>query len=207
MILTDYQNWLSQEPFLAITTAITILVLIFLFARNIIARGIISLTSRTRTKVDDILVKHIKPLRIAYLAPLLVIYLLAYLLPGYQIWIEKFALFLILWIAAVTISSLLSAFNEIYEQRPGFNGVSIQSYLDIAKLLIMAVAIILSVSLFSGESPVVLLTGLGALTAVLLLVFQNTILALVASVQINAMDLIRKETGSKCHPMMRTGMS
>ena len=142
--------------------------------------------------MDDILVKHIKPLRIAYLAPLLAIYLLAYLLPEYQIWIEKFALFLILWIAAVTISSLLNAFNEIYEQRPGFNGVSIQSYLDIAKLLIMAVAIILSISLFSGESPVVLLTGLGALTAVLLLVFQNTILALVASVQINAMDLIKE---------------
>ena len=58
--------------------------------------------------------------------------------------------------------------------------------------MLFLVAVILSVSLFSGESPVVLLTGLGALTAVLLLVFQNTILALVASVQINSMDLINE---------------
>jgi miniconductance mechanosensitive channel len=192
MIFSDYQNWLDQEPFFAITAAVSVLVILFLFTRNIIAKGIISITSRTRNKVDDILVRHIRPMRVAYLAPLIAIYLLAYMLPDYQSWIEKISLFLILWIAAVTISSSLNAFNEIYEMRPGFNGVSIQSYLDIAKLLIIAVAIILSVSLFSGDSPVVLLTVFGALTAVLLLVFQNTILALVASVQINAMDLIKE---------------
>ena len=63
---------------------------------------------------------------------------------------------------------------------------------DIVKILLLLVGIILSISLFSGESPVVLLTGLGTLTAVLLLIFQNTILSLVASVQINSMDLIKE---------------
>jgi miniconductance mechanosensitive channel len=56
----------------------------------------------------------------------------------------------------------------------------------------MAITLILSVSLLSGQSPVVLLTGLGAITAVLLLVFQDTILSLVASIQINSMDLIKE---------------
>jgi len=70
--------------------------------------------------------------------------------------------------------------------------VSIQSYLDITKILFILVAIILSISLFSGESPLVLLTGLGALTAVLLLIFQDTILALVASINIAANNLIKE---------------
>jgi miniconductance mechanosensitive channel len=92
----------------------------------------------------------------------------------------------------LVVISLLNAINEIYESRPGFNGVSIESYLDIVKIILMLVAIILSISIFTGESPVVLLTGLGALMAVLLLIFQSTILSLVASVQISAQDLIKE---------------
>jgi len=105
---------------------------------------------------------------------------------------EISALFLILWLAALTLSSLLNAVNEIYESRPTYKGVAIQGYLDIVRLLIILVAVILGVSLLSGESPLVLLTGLGALMAVILLIFQNTILSLVASVQINTMDLIKE---------------
>lgn len=192
MTVEQFQTWLKQNPFLTITLATTALLLLFLISRNIIARGLIHLSARTQTKVDDILVKHLKPLRIAWLAPFIAIYLSAILFPDYRTYIEKGALFFILWITAVTLASLLSAFNEIYERRSDFKGVSIQGYLDIAKILIMAVALILSVSLLSGQSPVVLLTGLGAITAVLLLVFQDTILSLVASIQINSMDLIKE---------------
>ncbi len=168
------------------------LVLILFIARNIIARGIVSISQRTKTKVDDVLVKHIKPLRAAWFAPFIALYLGASLIPEYQNDIEIGALFGLLWLGTITISSLLNAANEIYESRPNYKGVSIQGYLEIVRILLFLVAIILSVSLFSGESPVVLLTGLGALTAVLLLVFQNTILSLVASVQINSMDLINE---------------
>ena len=192
MTVEQFQIWLNQDPFLTITASTTALLILFLISRNIIARGIIHISTRTQTKVDDILVKHMKPLRIAWLAPFIAIYLFSFLIPNYQGYIEKGALFFILWISAVTLTSLLTAINEIYESRSDFKGVSIQSYLDIAKMLIMAVALILSVSLLSGQSPVILLTGLGAITAVLLLIFQNTILSLVASVQINSMDLIKE---------------
>ncbi len=192
MTATQLSDWLQEDPFLFISAIVTALALLFFFTRNIIARGLIHLAGRTQTQVDDILVRHLKPLRISWLAPVIAVYLLAYLFPDYQAYIETGALFLILWITTLTLMSLLGAVNEIYESRPGFNGVSIEGYLDIAKILITVVAIILSVSLFSGESPIVLLTGLGALTAVLLLVFQNTILSLVASVQINSMDLIKE---------------
>jgi len=92
----------------------------------------------------------------------------------------------------LTLISLLNAVNEIYESSKNFNGVSIQGYLDIAKILFVLSAVILSVAVITGESPWVLITGLGALTAVLLLIFQNTILSLVASIQIVANDLIKE---------------
>ena len=187
-----FLSYFERDPLLTVGAVLGILVLLLLFSRNIIARGLIYLAGRTKTRVDDILVKHLKPLRMAWLVPLLAVYLFAYLFPDFQHWIEKGALFAILWIATTTLSSLLNAINQIYESRPTYSGVAIQGYLDIARILILMVAIILSISLFSGESPLVLLTGLGALTAVLLLIFQNTILSLVASVQINTMDLIKE---------------
>lgn len=186
------QAWIEQNLAMAFGLLVLLCVLLYLFARNIVARGLISIAGRTTNKLDDSLVKHLQPYRIAWLAPLGAIFALAYLAPVYELALRRFALFLIMWLSVVTINGLMDAFNEIYERRPGFNGVSIQSYLDIAKIMIVVVAIILSISLFSGESPVVLLTGLGALTAVLLLIFQDTILSLVASVQIAANDLIKE---------------
>lgn len=185
-------DWVEQNMPLAVSAAIIVCILVFLFTRNIIARSLIALAGRTSTKVDDVLVKHLRPFRIAWLAPLALIFAFAYLVPEYSQPIKKGALFFIMWVSVMTFNALLDALNEIYESRPNFNGVSIQSYLDIAKIALVIVAVILSISLFSGESPLVLLTGLGALTAVLLLIFQNTILSLVASVQIAAHDLIKE---------------
>lgn len=185
-------DWVEQNMPLAVSAAIIVCILVFLFTRNIIARSLIILAGRTSTKVDDVLVKHLRPFRIAWLAPLALIFAFAYLVPEYSQPIKKGALFFIMWVSVMTFNALLDALNEIYESRPNFNGVSIQSYLDIAKIALVIVAVILSISLFSGESPLVLLTGLGALTAVLLLIFQNTILSLVASVQIAAHDLIKE---------------
>jgi miniconductance mechanosensitive channel len=104
--------------------------------------------------------------------------------------IQKAVLFVSLWLGVVTINGLLDAFNEIYESRKTFKGEAIESYLDLVKILVFAVGIIMSISLITGESPLVLLTGLGAFTAVLLLVFRDTILGLVASFQISANDLV-----------------
>jgi miniconductance mechanosensitive channel len=192
MDLSEIQAWAAQNRAAAFSVFVVLLVLFYFFTRNIIVRSLIKLASHTSTKVDDILVKHLQPLRLAWLAPLGALYALAYMAPEYEAGIRRIALFFILWISAVTLNGMLDALNEIYETRPGFNGVSIQSYLDIAKILFVVVAVILSISLFSGESPVTLLTGLGALTAVLLLIFQDTILSLVASIQIAAHNLIKE---------------
>lgn len=192
MITPEVQEWIVENPLMALVAAIGVSLLFFLIARGIIARGLYYLAGRTETRYDDIIVKNLHPFRAAWLAPLIAIYSLAYLVPEQQLLIEKGALFLILWVSLFTLNSLITAVNEIYENRPGFTGVSIQGYLDITKILVILVGIILSVSLVTEESPAALLTGLGALTAVLLLIFRDTILSLVASIQITTLDLVKE---------------
>ena len=188
-------EWISQlqANLPAAIGAVTALgVLLFVLARYVIARALTGLAARTKSKYDDILVRNLRPNRMAWFAPLLVIYTNAYLFPDAETLIAKAALFVILWLAVLTLTGLLSAVNDIYESRPSYNGVSIQGYLDIAKILFVLVGIILSITLITDESPIVLLTGLGALAAVIMLIFQNTILSLVASVQIAANDLLKE---------------
>lgn len=185
-------EWVSTNPELAISGLVVICFLAFIFSRQIVARGIIHLTARSTTKKDDILVSHLKPYRLAWFAPLIILNASSVLFPEIQVFLAETSLFLILWLGLLTVNSILDAVNDLYEKSNNYNGVSIQSYLDLAKIFFIFVAIILTVALFTGQSPLVLLTGLGALTAVLLLVFQNTILSLVASIQIVANDLLKE---------------
>jgi miniconductance mechanosensitive channel len=192
MDIAALQLWIEQNTAYALIVVLGLSLIAFLFARELLARGLTAISSRTATKVDDILVRHLRPFRVAWLAPLSIIYALAYLVPSYQPIVETTSLFLIVWISAITVIAFLGALNEIYESSAGFKGESIQGYLDILKILVGVGAVVLSISILTGKPPTALLAGLGALTAVLLLVFQETILSLVASVQIGTQDLIKE---------------
>ena len=186
------QTWIEAYPWPAFGALLVLSVVTFWITRFVIARGLIYLANRTETKYDDIIVENLKPYTVSYVAPLLLIYGFAYILPEYSILIKDISIFFIMWVVAITLIRLLNALNTIYESTPSFSGVSIQGYLDIVKLLFALVALILSISLFTGQSPIVLLSGLGAMTAVLLLIFQKTILSLVSSVQIATNDLVKE---------------
>ncbi len=192
MTTSEWITQLQATPALAAGGLAVLSILLFVLFRYGIARLLMTLAARTKSKVDDILVRRLRPFRMAWLAPLTVIYVLAFLFPNVEILLSKVALFFILWLSVLTLNGFLDATNEIYEGRPNYNGVSIQGYLDIAKLLFIVVGIILSITLLTDESPIVLLTGLGALAAVIMLIFQNTILSLVASIQIAANDLLKE---------------
>ena len=189
---SQIQNFIEQNPYWALAIVIAASFLIYLLGRLIVGKLLVYLSSRTASRVDDMIVAHLHPYRVAWITPLVLIYIFSDLVPAYQVIIETAALILILWVGALTINALLNGINEIYESNPSYNGVPIQGYLDLVKLLILSVALILTVSLITGESPTVLLTGIGAATAVLLLVFRDTILSVVASFQISTNDLIKE---------------
>jgi miniconductance mechanosensitive channel len=161
-------------------------------ARYLIARSLVYLAKRTENKYDDIIIASLRPFRFTWIAPLLVLYYFASLLPeGVEV-IRQALLFLILWLVLITLNSLLNAVNTIYEASSLYRGQSIQGYLDLGKVVLILVGIILTISLFTGQSPVALLSGLGAVMAILVLVFRDTLLSFVASLQIYSNDLVKE---------------
>jgi miniconductance mechanosensitive channel len=89
------------------------------------------------------------------------------------------------------MSGALTVVNTLYERQPDAHEKPIKGYIQVVKIAIYAVATILIVAALIDRSPIILLSGLGAMAAVLMLVFQDTLLSLVASVQITSNDIIR----------------
>ena len=196
MIVEMVRNWTEAHPFAApwaiLAGALLLNGIVFMIARNVVARGLITLSQKTKNKNDDILVRYVRPYRLAWIAPLLFTYYLATWVPAWTETLQMLILTAIVWLSVLTFAGLLTAINQMYEASSHFRGVSIQGYLDLGKLLILAIGVILTISQITGKSPVVLLSGIGAITAILLIIFHDTLLSLVASLQIQSHDLVRE---------------
>jgi len=92
---------------------------------------------------------------------------------------------------AMAISKALDYLNELYSRRPEAKSRPIKGYVQVLKIAVYCTAVILMISVLIEESPLLLLSGLGAMAAVLMLVFKDTILSLVASVQLSSNDMLR----------------
>lgn len=164
--------------------------------RVVLLRMVSHLATASPLRWDDAVVRSGTLSRLAQVVPAIVVLAgIGFLdgLPDWAIIVIRNVAFA--WIAlslALAFGRLLDALNGIYEthsrharERP------IKGYLQLAKILVWLVAAILMVAALVNRSPVVLLTGLGAMTAVLLLVFKDTLLSLVASVQLASNDMLR----------------
>ena len=92
---------------------------------------------------------------------------------------------------ALALSALLDIVNLVYQRRSGAGTPPIKGYLQVVKIVVYALATLLVIAALIDRSPLILLSGLGAMAAVLMLVFQDTLLSLVASVQITSNDMVR----------------
>ena len=99
---------------------------------------------------------------------------------------------LIILVFILSFTRFLAAISEILKGNKSFAGTPIQSYMQLLKLIIYLFGLIIIVCTLSNTSPWTIISGLGALTAVILLVFKDTILGLVASIQVFGSDTIRE---------------
>ncbi|KMQ49673.1 Small-conductance mechanosensitive channel [Chitinispirillum alkaliphilum] len=88
--------------------------------------------------------------------------------------------------------ALLNVIKDIYEKYEVSKRISISGFLQAFKIIGFLLTVVFAISQLAGKSPVYFLSGLGAFTAILLLVFKDSILGLVAGVQLTTMDLVRK---------------
>ena len=145
---------------------------------------IIRLLRKTNTQIDDILIDKGFFNRLSYVVPLVVFYYFKVIPNQYES-----ALFAIIILLA--LNSLISAMGEIYFRSKYANRVNIKSYIQILKLIVNLLGIIVIIAFLLNKSPLYLLSGLGALTAVLMLIFKDTILSFVSSIQITSNNLFK----------------
>ncbi len=98
--------------------------------------------------------------------------------------------FIILTLARA-IFAMLNIASSIYNRHADAIIHPIKGYVQVVKLVVSIIACLLIIAVLIDRSPMILLSGLGAMAAVLLLVFQDTLLSLVASVQISSSDMVR----------------
>jgi miniconductance mechanosensitive channel len=150
---------------------------------------------RSKNTWDDSLVKHGFVRRLSYLMPVIVIYLSAdFLLPRQALapeFFKRFAMVFLVMAGVWILDSLLLAFRDIYSRSNKDSHRPIRGYLDAIKIIAYVMAGIFIVSILTDKSPWGVLSILGGFTVVLMLVFKDTILGFVASIQLSGHDMIR----------------
>ncbi len=133
--------------------------------------------------------------RLANIVPALILMAGVDVIPGVppvvEHWVDNLCIASMALSIALTFSNALDALNHAYERRPEAKAKPIKGYLQITKIVLYIITAVLMISTLINRSPLILLSGLGAITAVLMLIFQDTLLSLVASVQISSGDLLR----------------
>ena len=179
-----------ENPYIILTISILFAYLLFLVTNRIILRSIAKIFRRTSTTFDDILLEQKVFHKLPYLIPLIFLYSLRDVVPFFKT-MDRFLIALIALIILISLNALINAINDVYKKSRFADKLNIKSYAQVVKLIINSVGIIIIAALLAGKSPIYFLSGLGALTAVLILVFKDTILSLVSSVQISSNDLFK----------------
>ena len=99
-----------------------------------------------------------------------------------------------LWIVftgLLFVHSILKAIYEIFEQRPGLHGKPIKGLLQTCQVLLIVIGLILAISILLDTSPTLLLTGLGASAAVISFIFKDSLMGLVAGVQLSLNNMLK----------------
>lgn len=175
--------------------AVVLSFLAFKIAKKFIIQFFHTLARRTKSKWDDILLERKVFNRLAYLVPAYLLYLLVpWALTPYDtavgILLLVIRIYSVVIIMLVSISFLDSILN-IYQQYEISKTKPIKGYIQVGKILVYIIVSLVVISMLIGQDPLILIGGLGAFSAIVLLVFKDTILGLVAGVQLTANDMLR----------------
>jgi miniconductance mechanosensitive channel len=165
-------------------------------ARGPVLRTIDSLIRRTNTDWDDALIERRVLHRLAHLVPGLVIYRLAPLALVGHARLQEIAdtgvqIYLVLT-SMLVIDALMSTTVDIYRSTKTSREISIKGLIQFLKVILYFLCGVFVVSVLLGKSPFYLLSGLTALTAVLLLIFRDAILGLVAGIQLSVNRMVAR---------------
>lgn len=191
------------DPTLALyLKLLTLIVVLFILCslswyltKIIIVRSVHKIFLKTKVVWDDVLVEKKVFEKMAYLVPAFIIVLVAPYIFGDFPTVIEYAVFLsnifIIIVITRSIITLLSVFDEILSHIVILEDKPIATYIQVLKIGVYFIGGILVLSLILGKSPFYFLGAMGAMTAILLLIFKDTILGFVASIQMSVYDMVR----------------
>ena len=170
-------------------------VIIDLIAKQILVRSVRAVARRSSATWDDALVKHNVFGRVVQVVPALIVFVGVPFVPGLPeggvLLIRNVAMGYTVLMMTLALTAILSAANAIYAASPAGKERSLKGFVQLVQIVVWMLGGVLIVATVLDRSPLLLLSGFGAMTAILLLVFKDTILSLVASVQLTAQDMVR----------------
>ena len=203
LILKEWLISLGMSDYLAILTNTFVIILIiilisylsYLITSKILFRVIRKLVKRTKYTWDDIIFQEKVLKRISHLVPAIIIYYFAEIglvdFPKVAPVIQSATYIYMIFAGMLIIDAFLSSLHDAYltlsisKERP------IKGYIQSVKLVMYALGIILIISVIIGQSPKVLFASLGAVAAILILVFKDTILGFVSGIQLSANQMVK----------------
>ncbi len=170
-------------------------VAINLIVKHIVVRAVRAFAKRSSASWDDALVTHNVFGRLVQVVPALIVFVGIPVVPdlpdgGVQL-IRNVTMSYMVLMLTLTLTAGLSAANAIYETLPVAKERPLKGFVQLVQIVVWVLGGVMIISSLLDRSPLLLLSGLGAMTAIVLLVFKDTILSLVASVQLTAQDMVR----------------
>jgi miniconductance mechanosensitive channel len=181
--------------FLLLAALLILVFLIDFIVRKIILKFFTQFSKTTKTNFDDLLVKNKTPRNMAHIIPLIIALELSPIVfvdfDYFGAIIEKglrlFAIVLILWI----VRSILSTFKDYLKTLESSKDKPIDSYIQVFMIFAWVFGILASFAIITGIEFIKFITTIGAASAVMILVFKDTILGFVASIQVSINDMVR----------------
>lgn len=168
---------------------------LYVITRWLLLGSVRAVVQRTRMSWDEVVFDRRVLGRAAAFVPVIVLQAGIHFVPGLGpvalTWIQRISSAVFIFIAALVFDAVLTAGHVLYQRLPLAGRRPIKSYIQLAKIFLYAIALIFIISRLAGRTPWYFVSGLGAMMAVILLVFRDTLLSLVASVQLTNNDLVR----------------
>lgn len=199
------QNYLINEGMVlqwaiflnVIVNSILLLVgvkLVDIVFRKFIVEAFKAFSNKTKTTFDDYLVKSNFPRFVAHILPLVILWNFIPIIFIESHWMTNLLLVLVQIFSVILFiyifRSILRSTRKFLEERERFKDKPMESYVQVMMIFAWGIGIFWSVQLLTGFS-VISLTTLGAASAVILLIFKDTILGFVASIQVSVNDIVR----------------
>lgn len=181
--------------FLLLTLLLIFLGIVDFVVRKVLVNVLTKAASRSATKFDDYLVRNKALVHFARLIPLIVsINFIPVVFSGFPTWIDPVRKFVDILLVIGWVMLLRALFRSVRDHlrtKRGFHDKPLDSYLQVINIFMFFIAGIIIFSMVTGKSPWAFLGALGAASAILMLVFKDTILGFVASIQVSTNDMVR----------------